>query len=137
MAIPIPQYLYLLDEDLHRLGNATTSRLDNVRQNKDVDTYERNGVLMVVPNGKGISLVTEERLTVLQKRNLQKGSWVWKLPASFPMPSGLALHPDTERLRPGQPPEHYFLCPQSDMPLSEYVGLLSKLALRFERTRKL
>ena len=137
MTAVTPRYLYLLDEDLHRLGNATTSRLDNVRLNKDVDTYERNGVLMVVSNGKGISIVTEERLNMLQRRNMQKGSWVWKLASNFPMPPGLALHPDTEPLRPGQQPDHYFLCPQSDMPLSEYVGLLSKLALHFERTRKL
>jgi hypothetical protein len=34
-------------------------RLDNVRTN-DVDVYERNGVMHVRANGKGISLLTEQ-----------------------------------------------------------------------------
>jgi hypothetical protein len=103
MATSIPQHLYLLDEDLHRLGDATTSKLDNVRMPKDVDTYERNGILSVVSNGRGISLATEERL-----RSMPGGSWVWKPPANFPIPPGLALNADKDRLQPGQPPNHYF-----------------------------
>jgi hypothetical protein len=39
MATASPQYLYLLDEDLYRLGNAASSRLDNVRD-RDLDTYD-------------------------------------------------------------------------------------------------
>jgi len=51
---------------------------------------------------------------------------------------GLALNADPTSIRqPGDVPDHYFLCPQSDMPLSEYVALLSKLALKLERVRKL
>jgi len=108
-----PQYLYTLDEDLYRFGNAATSKLDKVRLHRaEVTTYDRNGVLIASD---------------------MKGSFIWKIPPNFPMPPGLALFPDTDRLKPGEPPEHYFLCPQPDMPSSEYVGLLAKMALHFER----
>ncbi len=42
---PTAQYLYMLDEDLYRLGNATSPKLHNVRPD-DVQTYDRNGILM-------------------------------------------------------------------------------------------
>jgi hypothetical protein len=62
MATASPQYLYLLDEDLYRLGNAASSRLDNVRD-RDLDTYERDGIVIVRANRKGISLLNEVRLS--------------------------------------------------------------------------
>ena len=130
-----PPYLYLLDEDLYRLGNATSPKLAQVRVSKDVDTYEQNGIVMVRSNGGGVSLITEERLQ--RERARYTGSYLWKLPAGFPLPPGLVLFPDTRDLRPGQEPDHYLLGPQSDMPVSEYVALLSKLALQLERVQKL
>jgi hypothetical protein len=133
MANAAPQYLYLLDEDLYRLGNATSPRLHNVRPG-DVTRYERNGVVMVRADGFGISLATEQRI----KRTNPRGSYLWKIPANFPMPRGLALNPDRNSIsKPGDAADHYFLCPQYDMMLSEYVALLSKLALHLERVRKL
>ena len=60
-----PPYLYMLDEDLYRIGNAASPKLAHVRTHKDVDTYERNGIVMVRSNGGGISLITEERLQLL------------------------------------------------------------------------
>ncbi len=53
-------FLYLAQDDLFRLGNAGSAKLDHVRP-ADVDTYERNGVLMVITNGRGVSLFTEQR----------------------------------------------------------------------------
>lgn len=44
------------------------------------------------------------------------------------MPGGLRLIND----RPG----HYALCPVQNMPMDEFKGLLSKLALRCERLHK-
>jgi hypothetical protein len=133
MATPTPQFLYMLDEDLYRLGNATSPKIQNVRPD-DVKTYQRNGVVMVRADGVGISLGTEARIERMNWRN----AWLWKLPANFPMPPGLALNADPTSIRhTGDTPDHYFLCPQSDMPLSEYVALLSKLALKLERVRKL
>ena len=52
-----PLLLYMLSEDLYRLGNSTSPKLQNVRGD-DVNTYERNGVVMVRANGKGISLIS-------------------------------------------------------------------------------
>jgi hypothetical protein len=47
MAAAIPPYLYLLDEDLYRLGNAASPKLHNARPGKDIETYGRDGILMV------------------------------------------------------------------------------------------
>jgi len=87
---------------------------------------------MVRANGFGISLITEERL------NKQRpGSYGWKLPANFRIPHGLGLNPDNRFVKQGQKPDHYFLCPVSDMTLGEYTALLYKLAPILERVRKL
>jgi hypothetical protein len=107
--IATPPYLYLLDEDLYRLGNATSPRLHNARPGKDIETYESNGIVMVRSNGQGISLITEERFE--RERARHAGSYLWKLPANFPLPSGRALLQDTRDLRPGKEPDHYLLCP--------------------------
>jgi hypothetical protein len=94
------EYLYMAEEDLFRLGNSTSPRVDHVR-NDDVDMFELNDSRFVVANGKGISLLTESRLPSL------KGGWLWKVPASLPLPQGLALNDDR--------PDHYSLCPTTDM----------------------
>ena len=88
---PPPQYLYMLDEDLYRLGNATSPKLDNVRP-QDVDTYERNGILMVRANGKGISVGTLAYLKLLRI-----SGWLWKIPATTLLPQGLLFYPDPTR----------------------------------------
>ncbi len=129
------QYLYLLEEDLYRLGGYTSSKLHNARPGKDIQTYERNGIVMVCANGLGVYLLTQERIE--RERERYRGSYLWKLPANFPIPSGLALVADQQDLRPGQKPDHYFLCPHFDMSLSEYVAMLSKLALQLERLHKI
>lgn len=54
--------LYLAPEDLYRLGNATDPRLTHIRQPKDMDTTEVNGIVVAIANGKGISLSTKARL---------------------------------------------------------------------------
>jgi hypothetical protein len=125
MATSIPQYLYLLDEDLYRLGNSTSPKLHNVRPD-DVQTYERNGILMVRATGEGISVSTEDYLKQVKLRG-----WLWKIPATTPMPSGLALNPDRDPRKEG----HFLLCPVSDMTMDRYRALLSELALRCERTQ--
>jgi hypothetical protein len=61
VATSAAQYLYLLDEDLYRLGNATSPKLHTARPGKDIETYDRNGIVIVRSNGQGISLITEER----------------------------------------------------------------------------
>jgi hypothetical protein len=119
-----PEYLYSFAEDLFRLGNATSPRLDHVRD-VDVDIFERNGIPMVRVNGKGISLFNLEELN---RRN-SKG-WVWKIPLGTQLPPGLAIRPDPES------PGHFFLCPISDMTMKTYKDLLSKLDRYSEKTGK-
>jgi hypothetical protein len=69
----------MAEEDLYRLGNSTSPRLDYVRDT-DVDMYSTNGILFVRANGKGISLLTEDGARG------KRGGWLWKLPARSPLP---------------------------------------------------
>ena len=115
--------LYLAPEDLFRLGNSTDPRLTHIRRPKDIDTVEINGLLVVIANGKGISLATEERIS-----KSPVSGWVWKISKGTQMPQGLRLIND----RPG----HYSICPISNMPLDEFKGLLSKLALKCQKVFK-
>ena len=117
-------YLYMTEEDLYRLGNSTSPRLDHVREEIDVQTYEHNGIRFVRAAGEGISLLTESRIATLKR-----GGWLWKIPVNLLLPAGLLLNPD----RPG----HYALCPAFDMTIDEYRALLSRLALHCERIKKL
>jgi hypothetical protein len=91
---------------------------------------------MVHANGFGVSLITEARLKRIAA--MSKGSYVWRLPPNYPLPFGLVLVPDPDSVRtPGDRPDHYFLCPVSDMTLGKYLGLLSELAVKLEKVRKL
>ena len=112
--------LFLAPEDLFRLGNATSPRLTHIRRPKDIDTIEINGITVVVANGKGISLATKDRLD-----KTPIGGWVWKIAKGTTMPMGLKLVND----RLG----HYSICPLSNMPLDEFIGLLSKLAMKCQK----
>ena len=51
MTTQAPTLLYMLEEDLYRFGNATTSKLNNVRDD-DVDVFEHAGLKFVRANGK-------------------------------------------------------------------------------------
>ncbi len=115
--------LFLAPEDLFRLGNATSPRLTHIRTPKDINTINMNGITVVVANGKGISLATKDRLN-----KSPVDGWVWKIAKGTQIPRGLKLLND----RPG----HYSICPQSNMPLDEFVGLLSKLAMKCQKTFK-
>ena len=115
--------LFMAPEDLFRLGNATSPRLTHMRRPKDIDTIEINGITVVISNGKGISLSTKDRL-----EKAPMSGWVWKIAKATQIPIGLKLLND----RPG----HYSICPISNMPLDEFVGLLSKLAMKCQKVFK-
>lgn len=115
--------LYLAPEDLYRLGNATDPRLTHVRCPKDIDTIEINGILVVVANGKGVSLATKERIV-----KSPISGWVWKIPKGTQVPLGLRLVNDRQ--------DHYSICPSANMPMDEFRGLLSKLALKCQKLSK-
>ena len=120
----LPEYVYMLAEDLFRVGNSSTPRLNHVRP-QDIDRFERNGITMVRSNGKGISLLSEKGLA-----RLRGGGWLWKISRTTSLPSGLAISAD-----PGNP-GHFLLCPSVDMTVARYHALLSELALRCEKVRK-
>ena len=122
MTILLPVFLYIVDEDLYRLGNSEGPRLDHVRD-RDVDIYVVDGISFVRANGKGISLLTEAGVRGA------RGGWLWKLRAGLPPPPGLVVIHDRT--------DHYSLCPDSDMKLDQYKRLLAKLSVECERIRKL
>ena len=127
MTIRVPEsipFLYLAEVDLFRVGTAESPRLDKVRENKDVDLYDRNGVTVIRANGRGIALFTEEEI-----RRTRFNGWVWKIPHGTPMPSGLGLYSDHAN--------HYMICPIKDMPVNEYKELLSAIASKCERVMKI
>ena len=97
--------------------------MNHVRE-VDVDFIEMNGIPMVVPNGRGISLMTEDELRIRRFTG-----WAWKIPQGTKMPESLALHSD----RPG----HFMVCPVRAMSLPEYRKLLADLALTCTREMKL
>ena len=97
--------------------------IENVRRPKDIDTIELNGILMVISNGKGASLSTKARI-----ENTPMSGWVWKITRGTPMPQGLKLINDREG--------HYSICPLANMPLDEFKGLLSKLAIKCQKVFK-
>lgn len=115
--------LFFAPEDLYRLGNSSSPRMTNVRRPKDIDTTEINGISVVIANGKGVSLSTKERLD-----KTPMSGWVWKISRGTQVPAGLKLIND----RPG----HYSICPTSNMALDEFIGLLSKLALKCSKVFK-
>ena len=115
--------LFLAPEDLFRLGNATSPRLTHVRRPKDIDTIEVNGITVVVANGKGVSLATKDRID-----KTPVAGWVWKIAKGTQMPVGTKLINDGLG--------HYSICPQSNMPLDEFIGLLSNLAMKCQKVFK-
>lgn len=115
--------LYFTPEDLFRLGNSSGPRLTHIRRPKDVDTIELNGILMVISNGKGVSLFTKDRI-----EKTPMSGWVWKIPRGTTVPQGLKLINDSHG--------HFSICPVANMPLDEFKGLLSKLAIKCQKIFK-
>ncbi|WP_435237186.1 hypothetical protein ACR30L_06330 [Psychromonas sp. PT13] len=116
-------FFYFSLEDLCRLGNSSGPQLTNVRRPKYINTTEINGITVVVSNGKGISLSTKERLD-----KTPMSGWLWKIGKGIQVPQSLKLINDR--------PSHYSICPTSNMPLDEFIGLLSKLALKCQKVFK-
>ncbi|MEH1807273.1 hypothetical protein [Nostoc sp.] len=48
--------------DLYRMGNATSSRIDNIRS-KDIQTYEEDSDIWVVEGSGGISTKRQREMT--------------------------------------------------------------------------
>lgn len=115
--------LYIASEDLYRFGNASSSLISRVRT-IDIDTSELNGITVVIANRKGISLYNTMGL---EKVNLS--GWVWEIKAGTVFPLGLELIKDAG----DEPQGHYTLAPAYNMPYSEYISLLEKVAIHCQK----
>jgi hypothetical protein len=91
---------------------------------RDVDTTTMDGVLMVVANGKGISVFDREGI-----RHAPFTGWVWKVTAATALPPGLKLVQDKAH--------HYCIAPMNNMPVTKYKSLLEQLALSAQRVMKI
>jgi hypothetical protein len=113
---------YLIPEEIFRLGNSTSPRLSNVRP-RDVNTTEINGIIIVVANGKGISVFDKEGIN-----QSPMSGWVWRFRPNTNIPFGLKLVKDKAH--------HYCIAPITNMPLSKYKGLLEEMAVSATRVYK-
>ncbi|MEG4812184.1 hypothetical protein QUA82_31920 [Microcoleus sp. F8-D3] len=99
---------------LYRQGNANSPRMDNVRPNKDVATYEENGRIWVDPTlGGGISTFATQR---------SDKNW-WKLDADSKIPAALDLVNDHNA--------HWLWKPSHIMPIEEYKEALRLISASF------
>jgi hypothetical protein len=113
---------YLIPEEIFRLGNSSSPRLSNVRP-RDVNTIEINGIIIVVANGKGISVFDKEGIN-----QSPMSGWVWRFRPNTNIPFGLKLVKDKAH--------HYCIAPITNMPLSKYKGLLEEMAVSATRVYK-
>lgn len=113
---------YIVPEDVFRLGNADSSRLSNVRP-RDVDTMAVSGIVIVIANGKGISVFDREGIN-----ESPMTGWIWKIRGNTQFPIGLKLVKDKAH--------HYCIAPTQNMPVDKFKGLLEEFALRAERVFK-
>jgi hypothetical protein len=98
--------------DLYRLGNASSSRMDNVRD-QDVTKFTKNGVVWVKSRSGGISTFSSP--------SNQKNEWKLSKGASYP--DGLFLNNDKGT--------HWQWEPSSDMSLDDYTRLLQQVGNKF------
>ncbi|MEB3179080.1 MAG: hypothetical protein VKL59_08650 [Nostocaceae cyanobacterium] len=104
---------------LYRQGNAHSSRMDNVRPNKDVATYEDNGqvwVMTTLTDGKSLGGVSTFATPGYGK------NW-WKLEPGADIPDELELVNDHDN--------HWLWKPSKTMPIDEYKAALRKIGTSF------
>lgn len=116
--------LYLTQEDLYRIGNATSSKLAEVRSG-EVKIIEINGIKTVIANDKGVSLYNKTGLD-----DAPLSGWVYEIKSGTALPFGLKLWKDPKIAG------HYHVCAMQNMPYHKYIGLLEELALRCQKVFK-
>lgn len=117
-----PMEFFLVPEEIFRLGNTTSARLAHVRD-KDIKTTQINGVIMVIADGRGISVF--DKVGILAS---PMSGWAWRFRPNTTFPIGLKLVQDKAH--------HYHIAPTHNMPMSKYIGLLEELALKADRVFK-
>ncbi len=100
---------------LYRQGNATSPRMDNVRSDKDIATFEEEGIIWVMTTladgilPGGISTFA----------SLGRGKNWWKLDSGIDIPPELQLVNDREN--------HWLWQPNKTMPIDEYKVALKQV----------
>ncbi|MBD2384765.1 hypothetical protein [Cylindrospermum sp. FACHB-282] len=104
---------------LYRQGNASSPRMENVRPNKDIATYDKDGqtwVMTTLADGKspgGISTFA----------NQGYGQNWWKLESGTELPEQLELVNDYDN--------HWLWKPSKTMPIDEYKAALQLIGTYF------
>lgn len=113
---------YIVPEDIYRIGNQDTPRLNHVRS-RDINTTAFGREFMVIANGKGVSVYDRKGIN-----ESPMNGWVWRISANTRLPSGLILVQDKKH--------HFCIAPQHNMLLSRYKQLLDQLSPRAQRIAK-
>ncbi|MFC6633553.1 hypothetical protein [Microbulbifer taiwanensis] len=113
---------YIVPEEVFRVGNGSGPRMHMVRPS-EVDVTEVNGVKVIIANGRGVSLYTQDELNATTLTG-----WIWKFKAQTQIPQGLKLVND----KPG----HFCVAPVSNMPVDLYKGLLEQMGMKAEKVWK-
>jgi hypothetical protein len=106
---------------LYRQGNATSPRMDNVRIDKDIATFEELGVIWVLAtlldncSAGGISTFG----------NLGKGKNWWRLEANIDIPPELKLINDHDN--------HWLWQPSQIMAIDTYRDALRSIGAKFTK----
>lgn len=116
--------LYLVPEDLYRLGNASSPLMTRIRPG-EIDLIKVNGINMIISNGKGVSLYNKTGLDLVPLKG-----WVWEISANTKLPFGLKL------IKDDRPDGHYTICPIRNMPVNEFVGLLESIVVYCKKVFK-
>ena len=111
--------LFLL-EDVFRLGNAQSPRLDHLRE-CDIPVIAQSGKAVVVPDTGGISVFNQIHPRL-------RGIW-WKCPAGTDYAPELAIVCDQDY----QGLRHYLIQPAYPMELHVYQAALQIFAQSFEK----
>ena len=96
---------------LYRRGNSQSPRMDNVRLNKDIAAYEKNGIIWV---RETIGNLEPGGISTFSVQGRGK-NW-WKIDA------GIEIHSDLELINDRG--SHWLWKPSQTMPLERYIQIL-------------
>ncbi|RKZ51458.1 MAG: hypothetical protein DRR16_24355 [Candidatus Parabeggiatoa sp. nov. 3] len=115
------------NEDLFRMGNASSPSFSEARGLKDCLVVLIDGIQIVRANRNGFSAFNS--ITSVMKR---KGKNVWKIKKGTTL-EDIIIVKDTRLGHEG----HYMLVPSKDMPFKKYLGILEEFGLDKSKCVKL
>jgi hypothetical protein len=124
------QDLYIVPEDIYRMGNSSTPKLSHIRFD-EVNLINIGGITHVLANNRGISLYTKEQL---DKESLT--GWAWLMPKDMDINNYIGYKTNYKLKLWSDKPGHYMIVPIQSMPLSLYKGYLEALATGLTKAHK-